>query len=259
VAAAEREHSLADKFAMDLAAHVAANEEAEATAGMDNVDEAVDSETATEVETENTGEGLTDELAIESAGSSEGELSMESLQSLEFFESHERSASAKPKTLLTTKKAMSWSNCQSVTMDNRDKVGVTTLKNVALRANPPMRTSSFSVELDGQYLGPEITYGSVTIQIARTKTTELTLNKKTKRTEKPPKNSPRLIYRHSLVLSDVINYNPLKHGHPVSATLFIPTEAFNLYAASGDYTLTVVFTGQHKLPFACAAVNFKLE
>jgi len=255
VAAAEREHSLADKFAVDLAAHVAAKEEGEATAGM----EAVEAENEVTSDASNEADTITDELAIESSGSSEGELVLEALQSLEFFESHERPHNAKAKTLATSKAAMKWGNCQSVTVSTREKVGVTTLQNVALRANPPLRTSSFAVEIDGSYIGPDVTYGSVTIQIARTKTNELTLNGKTKRTEKPPTNYPALIYRHSIVLSDVLNFNPLKSGQPVSATLFIPTEAFNLYAASGDYVLTAVFTNQHKLPFACASVNFKLE
>jgi hypothetical protein len=250
VAAAERESSLADKFAVDLAAHVAAKEEAEATAGMEETEAETETEEAAE------SEGITSELAIEANGASEGELSFESLQSLEFFESVERAVNAKPKTL---DRAMGWKNCQSVSMTVRDKVGVTVLQNVALRANPPVRTSSFAIEIDGTYTGPDVTYGSVTLQIKRVKTNELTLNKSTKRTEKPPTNSPALIYRHSIVLSDVLTGLPLRSTKDVSATLFIPTEAFNLYAASGDYVLTAVFTNQNKLPFACAAVNFSLQ
>jgi hypothetical protein len=249
VAAAERETSLADKFAVDLAAHVAAKEEGEATAGMKDA----------QTETESEGETITDELAIESEGSSEGELSFESLQSLEFFATHERAPNAKPKTLATKDRAMSWSNCQSVTMDQRAKVGVTTFANVQLRATPPVRDSSFAIEIDGTYTGPDVTYGSVTLQIARVKTSELTFHKGTKRTVKPPKNTPELIYRHSIVLSDVLNFNPLKSGNAVATTVYIPTEAFDMYATAGEYKLTAVFTNQNKLPFACAAVDFKLE
>jgi len=240
---------------MDLAAHVAAKEESEATAGMDATEE----ETEAEADASNDGETITEELAVESAGELEGELSLEALQTLEFFESHERSPKAKAKTLPTGAASMKWANCQSVTMSTKDKVGVTALKNVALRANPPLRTSSFSVEIDGNYVGPDVTYGSVTIQIARMKTTEVTFHGASKRTQKPPTNFPALVYRHSIVLSDVVSFSPLRSGNPVSATLFIPTEAFNLYAASGDYTLTAVFTNQHKLPFACASLTFKLE
>jgi len=249
VAAAERETSLADKFAVDLAAHVAAKQDAEATSGM------------TEEETDASNEA--DSIVVESEGSSEGELSFESLQSLEFFATHERSKTAKPKTLITkpvTDRAQYWSNCQSVSMSEGSKVGMTTFGNIALKANPPVRGSSFAIEIDGTYTGPDVTYGSVTLQIARVKTTELTLNKKTKRTVKPPKNTPELVYRHSLVLSDVLNENDgrLRSGNAVSTTLYIPTEAFDMYATSGEYKMTAVFTNQNKLPFACAMVDFRL-
>jgi len=272
VAAAERETSLADKFAVDLAAHVAAKEEAEAVAGM----EEAASDANADAGESNEGDTITSELAIESAGESEGELSFESLQSLEFFESHERrGANAKPKTLKTgpTKpvhvsrsgnniikkdKAQYWSNCQSIEMSVAAKVGMTTFSNIALRANPPVRTASFAIEIDGTYTGPDISYGSVTLQIARVKTDEITLNKQTKRTEKPPVNVPHLVYRHSIVLSDVVNDIPLKSGQHLSTTLYIPTEAFDMYAAAGEYKMTAVFTNQNKLPFACALVDFRL-
>jgi len=269
VAAAERDTSLADKFAVDLAAHVAAKEDAEGTVGME--------EAETEAGESNEGDTITSELAIEAAGASESELSFESLQSLEFFESHERrGANAKPKTLQTgpakttvhvsrsgnniikKDKAQYWANCQSIEMSVKSKVGITTFANIALRANPPVRTASFAIEIDGTYTGPDVTYGSVTLQIARVKTDELTLNKQTKRTEKPPANSPQLVYRHSIVLSDVVNEVPVKSGQHLSTTLYIPTEAFDMYAAAGEYKMTAVFTNQNKLPFACAMVDFRL-
>jgi len=59
-------------------------------------------------------------------------------------------------------------------------------------------------------------------------------------------------------MSDVIAFSPFKSTDPLSATLYVPEAAFNMYAPAGHYVVTVVGTNQDKLPFFCAKVDFKL-
>jgi len=61
-----------------------------------------------------------------------------------------------------------------------------------------------------------------------------------------------------VVLKDVVLVNPFTSKDPLSATMYVPESAFNMYAPSGQYTLSVVFTNQDKQPFACTKVDFSL-
>jgi len=153
---------------------------------------------------------------------------------------------AKKKVATTlNQSATKWYNCQ---FSSSPAAGVSTLKAVAFRAAPPLRDQAFVVEVDGTYKGPDVTYGSVTLQIARVKSSE-----------PQAKDMPELVYRHSVVLSDVVAFNPFKQSDPLSATMYVPEAAFNMFAPAGDYVATVTFTNQDKLPFGCAKVDFKLE
>jgi len=257
VAAAERSESLADRFAMDLAAHVAAASaekvEAEAVAGMTQ-GEAVEAELASEGEVAD--EEQT-EVVVEAAAEAEADagLSLETLQELEYTKSSvfaprkQLKSSAKPVTLDTN--TIKWSNCQVAGKAKSKKAKAapaqSKLTNVVLRAAPPMRDQSFVVEIDGTYAGPDVTYGSVTMQIARVSSSE-----------PQAKDMPELVYRHSVVLKDVVLVNPFTSKDPLSATMYVPESAFNMYAPSGQYTLSVVFTNQDKQPFACTKVDFSL-
>jgi len=221
VAAAEREHSLADKFAADLEAHVAAKE----AAGAESETEA-DAETEAETETE-----------AEADADSDHRLVLESLAALE-YQNAGVLESGKKKTLRTAKSG--WSSC----LMNSDKTaGTTTLKAVAFKAAPPLRDQAFVVNIDGQYTGPDVTYGSATLQIARA----------------DKKSGPELVYRHSIVMSDVLVPNDPFRAGPLSATMYVPHSAFNLMAKEGDYSVSVTFTNQFKEPFACAKLDFKLD
>jgi len=287
VAAAERETSLADQFAMDLDAHVAAKEaavaggqtdatveaesvvstdtsgavEAEVVTGSDAeivIEMADGASTATETEAEEEAETEAEESSeseSESEGEGEGGLAVELLQDLEF---QQTAATSGTKRTFATEK-IKWSNCaytsnakaapaaaKAKPAKKTKKVkaakvannGQTRLTSVTLKPASLLRDQSFVVEIEGVYTGPDVTYGSVTLQIARGET---------------------LAYRHSLLLSDVITFNPLRSGAALSTTLYVPEAAFNMYAPHGDYVLTVVFTNQDKLPFACARVDFKLD
>lgn len=251
VAAAEREgDSLADQFAMDLASHVAAKSaakaEAEATAGLDSEETVVaeivsDSEAQVEVT-----------QAVEAVSESSEGLSMATLQELEYTKTSvyapkvavKAAVAAALKRVALKTDEMRTGSCQ---LTNDKAAGVSTLKHISLRAAPPVRDQSFVVEIDGAYKGPDVTYGSVTIQIARVSSTE-----------SQAKDMPELAYRHSIVLSDVVQPNPFRVSDPLSVTLYVPEESFNMYAPSGEYKLTVVMTQQDKLPFACAQIDFRL-
>jgi len=262
VAAAEREGgSLADQFASDLEAHVTAKAaakaaekiEAEAVAGMDVEADASDSqivradtETETDIDIAQAAEVVAEESSESSADSG---LHIESLQELEYSKST-RNANAKA---VNNKKStlksgeVKWSNCQSVPSKAVKGVGQTKLSAVTLRAAPPMRDQSFVVEIDGTYTGPDVTYGSVTLQIARVRSSE-----------PQAADLPELVYRHSVVLHDVLQANPFTAKDALSATMYVPASAFSEYAPSGDYTLSVVFTNQEKQPFACTKLDFQL-
>jgi len=195
------------------------------------------------------------ESESESEGEGEGGLAVELLQDLEF---QQTAATSGTKRTFATEK-IKWSNCaytsnakaapaaaKAKPAKKTKKVkaakvannGQTRLTSVTLKPASLLRDQSFVVEIEGVYTGPDVTYGSVTLQIARGET---------------------LAYRHSLLLSDVITFNPLRSGAALSTTLYVPEAAFNMYAPHGDYVLTVVFTNQDKLPFACARVDFKLD
>jgi len=219
VVAEERETSLADKFAADLEAHVTAKEAAT--------------------------ESGADELFGVSMGAADTNAAvhsmMESLTALEYKLPKSKLIvnGANPKAL--NSKKTKWSSC--LANDNK-AVGVTTLKTVAFRSAPPLRDQSFVVNIDGQYKGPNVEYGSVTLQIAREEKEGLVL-----------------VYRHSIVLSDVLQHafgKPFRAGDPFTASMYVPSDAFNLMAKEGDHVLTVVFTNQDKKPFACAELNFNL-
>jgi len=312
VAAAERETSLADQFAMDLAAHVAAKSaeksEAEAVAGMEAE---VDTNSGATVQAELASESIestdidvaqaAEDASVADSNANNG-LNIEQLQELEYQQSSVNAASAdaetetdaeaekdknKSKSKSTKSKAAAgkkvpkakkaaakakavkkvpavkksnvakkvattlnqsatkWYNCQ---FSSSPAAGVSTLKAVAFRAAPPLRDQAFVVEVDGTYKGPDVTYGSVTLQIARVKSSE-----------PQAKDMPELVYRHSVVLSDIVAFNPFKQTDPLSATMYVPEAAFNMFAPAGEYTATVTFTNQDKLPFGCAKVDFKLE
>jgi len=140
-----------------------------------------------------------------------------------------------------------WTNCQVAGAKDAKGAGQTTLQSVVVKAAPPMREQSFVIEIDGTYSGPDVTYGSVTMQIARVSSNE-----------PQAEELPELVYRHSVVLSDVLMYNPFTAQNPLSATMFVPESAFNRYAPAGEYTVSVVFTNQDKQPFACAKADFSL-
>jgi len=318
VAAAERETSLADKFAIDLAAHVAAKSaekmEAEAVAGMTTEVDANSGATVQAELADSTVEAVETEQVIVDSGAadsvSNNGLNIETLQELEYQQSSTNAGSADTETeteteaeaesesekdknkkskstkaaagkkvpkakgvvgkgkavakgakkaapkkvnLIAKKKvattlnqaATKWYNCQ---FSSSPAAGISTLKAVAFRAAPPLRDQAFVVEVDGTYKGPDVTYGSVTLQIARVKSAE-----------PQAKDMPELVYRHSVVLSDVIAFNPFKQSDPLSATMYVPEAAFNMFAPAGEYVATVTFTNQDKLPFGCAKVDFKLE
>jgi len=223
VAAAERETSLADKFALDLEAHVAAKE-------------------AAVVETESDEEEAEAEAgAVDSNTNANVHAMMEALAALEYKQPKSKLIvnGAKPKALITKK--TKWSSC----LANSDKsVGVTTLKAVGFKSAPPLRDQSFVVNIDGDYKGPNVEYGSVTLQIAREE-----------------KEGTVLVYRHSIVLSDVLQHaadKPFRAGDPFTTSMYVPSDAFNLMAKEGDHVLTVVFTNQDKQPFGCAKLEFNL-
>jgi len=230
VAAAERSESLADKFAEDLEAHVAAKDAAEEDA---EVDEEADEGADEEAEEES-------EEASEEGAESEGALSFESLAALEFVSKKAANdGTGRAKALVSAK--TKWGTC----LVNSDKTaGVTTLSDVSFKSAPPMRESSFLVNVDGTYKGPGVTAGSMTVQIMRN-----------------DKAGPALVYRHSVRLSDVLGHAtsyPFKTGDPFTTAIYIPSNAFSLMAKEGDHTLTAVFTNQDKQPFACARLDFNL-
>jgi hypothetical protein len=267
VAAAEREGvSLADQFATDLEAHVAAKaaakaaakSEAEAVAGMDVEVEAAAGEavTADIVDTAETvidadvaqaAEGVAEEAAEQEQASG---LSIEALQELEYSKStrnaNAKAVGGKKSTLRTDKQK--WENCLAAPAKGTKGAGQSKLSAVTMRAAPPLRDQAFVVEIDGTYQGPDVTYGSVTLQIARVSSTE-----------PQAVDLPELVYRHSIVLKDVLQANPFTAKDALSATMYVPNAAFNEFAPSGEYVLTVVFTNQDKAPFACTKVNFSLN
>jgi len=170
------------------------------------------------------------------AGQGEGALAIELLQGLEYQQMMPKSGTKRIFDMEKTK----WSNC-AYTSKNGPKA-VAKLTNVALRPATMLREQSFVIEVDGTYKGPNVNYGSVTVQIAREKG-----------------KAQELVYRHSIVLSDVIGFNPFRAGDPLSTTMYVPESAFNMYALHGNYVMTVVFTNQDKQPFACARIDFRLE
>jgi len=253
VAAAERETSLADQFAEALTAHeavkAAAKVEAEAVAGMDSEAETESAVTAELAESNEAMESIDVAQAAENVAATESSqtLSIEMLQELEYqkstkFAPKPSAAKSKPSTLQTDK--MMWSNCGVATSK---AAGASTFKYVTLRTAPPIRDMSMVVELDGAYKGPDVTYGSVTLQIKRLSSTET-----------QAKDMPELAYRHSIVLSDVLAFNPFRATDPLSMTMYIPESAFNMYAPAGQYVLTVVLTNQNKEQFGCARIDFQL-
>jgi len=231
VAAAERESSLADKVAADLEEHVAAKEAEKASMIVDSADE----ETAAETEAES-GAGAADTAATANANA---HAMMEALAALEYKLPKRLLAPKGSKAKVLVTKKTKWSSC----LANADKaVGVTTLKAVGFKSAPPLRDQSFVVNIDGDYKGPNVEYGSVTLQIAREEKDEL-----------------YLVYRHSIVLSDVLHHAfPFRAGDPFTTSMYVPSDAFNLMAKEGDHVLTVVFTNQAKQPFACAKLEFNL-
>jgi len=252
VAAAERETSLADQFAADLDAHVAAKDAAaalvEAAADI-SADTFADASSVVEAEAVTTvgadsemifamdNQAKEDTPAEAEAGSTteaENGLTVELLQSLEF---QQTAATSGPKHTFAAEKTK-WAACSYASKGNAQA----RLTNVAIRSPQPIRDQSFIIAIDGTYKGPDVTYGSVTLQIALVRGSSM-----------------ELTYRHSLLLSDVLTFNPFRSGDPLSASVYVPASAFNMYAPAGDYVLTVVFTNQDKLPFACARVDFKLE
>jgi len=252
VAAAEREgDSLADRFAMDLATHVAAKAaekvEAEAVAGMETDSESgatVTADLASDSDIEAM-QSIDVVQAAENVANSvqAGGLSIETLQELEYQRSSVNAKKSGKRVKLQTEKMM-WSNCQ---YSSSKSVGVSTLKYVTLRSMPPIRDQSLVIEIDGSYKGPDVTYGSVTLQIARLSSQET-----------QAKDMPELVYRHSIVLSDMVSANPFRAADPLSLTMYVPTSAFNMYAPAGEYVLTVVLTNQDKQPFGCAKIEFQL-
>jgi len=150
----------------------------------------------------------------------------------------------KAKASTGTLKQKKWSNCQ---FSESKEQGASSLKEVTIRAAPPLRDQAFVVEVEGAYKGPDVTYGSVTLQIERLSSPE-----------SHAKDLPELVYRHSIVLSDVVLVSPFKQTDALSATMYVPSSAFNMYAPSGEYSATVVFTNQDKLPFVCAKIDFNL-
>lgn len=257
VAAAEREESLADRFAMDLAAHVqtadaaAVKVEAETVVTSSAAEgESVEADLATEDEGESEAESESEADAEESSSADSG-LSIESLQELEFSKSSlyaprkdALKAGVKPVTLQTG--GMRWSNCMVAGKKGKGSAQ-SSLSSVVLRAAPPLRDQSLIVEIDGKYTGPDVTYGSATLQIARVSSPE-----------PQAKDLPDLVYRHSIVLKDVLMANPFTSKDALSATMYVPESVFNMYAPSGVYTATITFTNQDKQPFACAKVDFDL-
>jgi len=222
VAAAERSHSLADKFAADLDAHVAAKD---AAADEAEAEESADSEEA---------------AASAGAADSSGALSFEALAALEFAIRPPAAAAPAPARSLASAKTQ-WGSC----LVNSDKAaGTTALTDVSFKAAPPMRTDSFLVNIDGNYKGPDVQSGSMTVQIQRKE-----------------KAGPVLVYRHSVRLSDVLGHAtsyPFKTGDPFTTAIYVPSSAFDMMAKEGDHTLTAVFTNQDKQPFACARLDFSL-
>jgi len=236
VAASERDQSLADKFAADLEAHVAAQDAAEDSTETDTeTDAAIETEIETEDEAQSEAKA---DAAAAGAADADHRLVFEALQALEY---RSASVTSGAKHTLRSEKTR-WSSCLS----NSDRAaGVTTLSAVAFKAAPPLRDQAFVVNIDGLYKGPDVTYGSVTLQIARSNAV----------------GGPELVYRHSIVLSDVVMPDPpgpFRSG-PLSTTMYVPNSAFNLMAKEGDYALSVTFTNQYKEPFACAKLEFRLD
>jgi len=202
------------------------------TASDAEVDGEAETEAETETATETESEGVAD-------ADTQSRLVLDSLQQLEYQSATAAGivAGSRRKTLKTEQTR--WASCLA---NSNPLTGVTTLSAVAFKSAPPLRDQSFVVNIDGTYKGPEVTYGSATLQLARTE-----------------KAGPVLVYRHSIVLSDVFPATePLVSG-PLSATMYIPQSAFNLMAKEGPYVLTVTFTNQYKEPFGCAQLNFKLD
>jgi len=220
VAAAERATSLADRIAEDMEAEMAAREEAAAE------DEAeVDTADAAEVD-------------ADADADTDAALSFEALSALEFV-SRDGTGSTRAKTLIGS--ATKWSSCQT---DADKATGATALSAVSFQTLPPMRTSSFLVNVDGKYTGPDVSAGSVTVQIARNE-----------------RAGPVLVYRHSVRLEDVLGHHPtlpFRASDPFTTALYIPSTAFSIMAKEGPHTLTAVFTNQDKRPFACARIDFTL-
>jgi len=224
-----------------LEAHVSAQDAAEDSTETETeteteTDAAIETEIETEAEAQSEAKAEADAAAAAAgAGAADADhrLVFEALQALEY-----RSATVTTgaKHTLRSEKTR-WSSCLS----NSDRAaGVTTLSAVAFKAAPPLRDQAFVVNIDGLYKGPDVTYGSVTLQIAR---------------------SDELVYRHSIVLSDVVMPDPpgpFRSG-PLSTTMYVPNSAFNLMAKEGDYALSVTFTNQFKEPFACAKLEFRLD
>jgi len=261
VAAAERTESLADRFALDLAAHVTTEAAAVTTAAEG---EALEADIVASDEAAEEGEAEAEaDAETEAAGAAEADsgLSIETLQELEFSKSTvyaPRKNALKSGVKAGTLKAgdIKWSNCQVAGKQAKGKAkgkkakaagAQSTLNSVVLRAAPPIRDQSLVVEIDGKYTGPDVTYGSATLQIARVSSTE-----------PQAKDLPDLVYRHSIVLKDVLMANPFTARDPLSITMYVPESVFNMYAPSGEYTMSVVLTNQDKQPFACTKIDFAL-
>ena len=152
-------------------------------------------------------------------------------------------APAAPK-VTTLADGTKWSSCLAAP---KAGAGAATLTAVALKAAPPMRETSFAVEIDGTYAGPDVTYGSVTMQISRVSSGE-----------PQAVDLPEVVYSHSVVLKDVLMYNPFTAANPLSATMFVPEAAFGRFTPSGEYSMSVEFTNQDKQAFACAKIDFRL-
>jgi len=224
VAAAERESSLADEMNLLIEANARAR-----TATIADTDEGVAAAASAAASAHTSG---VTEQSTESEQSAS--LNVESLQSLEFT-SH-AFVPTSTKAILAKRK---WSNCCFSTSRT---VGSTRLTKVEFLSAPPIRDQSFILGIDGTYTGPDVTYGSVLVQIARNFGS----------------GKYDLVYRHSLKLSDVLALSyPFKAG-PLGATMYVPHEAFNMYSPRGDYVLTVTFTNQNRDTFACAKVDFNL-
>lgn len=284
VVAQEREGvSLADQFASDVAAHAvakdalkaAAKADAEATAGLDVAVQAevvADTEGAQELdmdvaqaveetaEAEETGAADDKKKAVVPAKKADGKKKAAKKQPAKAkAKVAAKPVAAKkpaPKLVTPTPKAEApktttladgtkWSSCLAA-----NAKGQTTLSAVAFKAAPPLREQSYVIEIDGSYKGADVTYGSVTMQIVRVKPHPAEAAVAATYDE--------VVYEHSVVLSDVLMYNPFTAANPLSATMYIPEAAFSRMAPAGDYALTVQFTNQDKEQFACTKVEFKL-